>query len=587
MISNNTFSGELPSKMAWNLTRLEISDNRFSGQIPVGVASWKNLVVFKASNNLFSGKIPVELTSLSRLTTLLLDRNQLSHELPSGKLSWKSLNTLNLSRNGLSGGIPKAIGLLPDLLYLDLSWNQLSGKIPPEIGKLRFTVLNLSSNKLSGIIPDGLNNLAYEDSFLNNSRLCVINPVIDLPKCYTGYTNSNKFSTKHLVLILALAIVVVLVAVLLVLFVVRDFLKKKLKRDLETWKLTSFHKLDFSELHILSSMTESNLIGSGGSGQVYRIAIDRSGEFVAVKRIWNNKKLDHRLEKEFIAEVDVLGTIRHANIIKLWCCISSENSKLLVYEYMENQSLDRWLHGRNRRTATGSSSVHHVVLDWPTRLQIAIGAAQGLCYMHHDCTPQIIHRDVKSSNILLDSEFKAKIADFGLAKMLAKQGEPHTMSAVAGSFGYFAPEYAYTTKVNEKIDIYSFGVVLLELVTGREANFGDEYTSLAEWSWQHYAYEKPIADDFDEEIKDPRYMEEMTTVYKLGLMCTSTSPTTRPSMKEVLQILRRCCPEENIGVKKTASELAAAPLLGSNAYLHGYSHSRMVREGNDSPLCNV
>ena len=114
-------------------------------------------------------------------------------------------------------------------------------------------------------------------------------------------------------------------------------------------------------------------------------------------------------------------------------------------------------------------------------------------------------------------------------------------------------------------------MVLLELVTEREANFGDEYTSLAEWSWQHYAYEKPIADDFDEEIKDPRYMEEMTTVYKLGLMCTSTSPTTRPSMKEVLQILHRCCPEENNGVKKTASELAAAPLLGSNGYLHGYS----------------
>ncbi|XP_059592077.1 leucine-rich repeat receptor-like serine/threonine-protein kinase BAM1 [Vitis vinifera] len=120
-----------------------------------------------------------------------------------------------------------------------------------------------------------------------------------------------------------------------------------------------------------------------------------------------------------------------------------------------------------------TSSVHNFVLDWPTRLQIAIGAAKGLCHMHENCSAPIIHRDVKSSNILLDAEFNAKIADFGLAKMLVKQGEPDTMSGIAGSYGYIAPEYAYTTKVNKKIDVYSFGVVLLELVTGREPNNGD------------------------------------------------------------------------------------------------------------------
>jgi serine/threonine protein kinase len=186
-------------------------------------------------------------------------------------------------------------------------------------------------------------------------------------------------------------------------------------------------------------LTENNLIGSGGSGKVYRIAINRAGDFVAVKRIWSNEEMDHKLEKEFLAEVQILGTIRHANIVKLMCCISSEKSKLLVYEYMENHSLDRWLHGKKRSSSMGASSVRHSVLDWPTRFQIAIGAARGLCYMHHDCSTPIVHRDVKSSNILLDSEFKARIADFGLAKMLAKQGEAHTMSAVAGSFGYIAP----------------------------------------------------------------------------------------------------------------------------------------------------
>jgi serine/threonine protein kinase len=186
-------------------------------------------------------------------------------------------------------------------------------------------------------------------------------------------------------------------------------------------------------------LTENNLIGSGGSGKVYRVAINRAGDYVAVKRIWNNEKMDHNLEKEFLAEVQILGTIRHANIVKLLCCISSESSKLLVYEFMENQSLDRWLHGRKRSSSMGTSSVHNSVLDWPTRFQIAIGAARGLSYMHHDCSTPIIHRDVKSSNILLDSELKARIADFGLARILAKQGEVHTMSVVAGSFGYMAP----------------------------------------------------------------------------------------------------------------------------------------------------
>jgi serine/threonine protein kinase len=124
--------------------------------------------------------------------------------------------------------------------------------------------------------------------------------------------------------------------------------------------------------------------------------------------------------------------------VKLLCCISSDNSKLLVYEYLENRSLDLWLH-RKSGASTVSGSVHNDVLDWPKRMRVAVGAAQGLSYMHHDCSPPIVHRDLKSSNILLDSEFNAKIADFGLAKMMIKQGESATMSAVVGSFGYIAP----------------------------------------------------------------------------------------------------------------------------------------------------
>ncbi|KAI3977967.1 hypothetical protein MKX01_032344 [Papaver californicum] len=169
------------------------------------------------------------------------------------------------------------------------------------------------------------------------------------------------------------------------------------------------------------------MIGSGGSGKVYVVDISGLDESVAVKKIFNKGKLDKQLGKEFQAEVQILCTIRHLTIVKLLCCISCDNSMLLMYEYMENRSLDQWLHAE-KRGLSNSCPVHRAALEWPTRLRITIGASQGLCYMHDSCSPAIIHRDVKSSNILLDHEFRATIADFGLAKLLVKHGEPQTMS---------------------------------------------------------------------------------------------------------------------------------------------------------------
>ncbi|KAF5797809.1 putative protein kinase RLK-Pelle-LRR-XI-1 family [Helianthus annuus] len=572
-ISGNLLSGKLPKRLAWNLSRLEISDNKFSGRIPEGISSWKKLNVFKASNNLLSGEIPIGLTNLSQLSVLYLDGNSLSGELPSTIRSWSSLTTLNLARNKLSGQIPPGITDLPHLLDLDLSENQFSGKIPPQLSSLRLTTLNLSSNNLTGRIPYALDNLAYENSFLNNPNLCASSPIRNMHNCYAGSTkssHSNKFLHKIIAMIVVLSAFVILVAILCILFIFRGYLKKKQKLDLTTWKLTSFHTLKFTEANILCCLTDNNLIGSGGSGKVYQIEIGRHGEYVAVKRIWNTRKIDQTLEKEFLSEVQILGSIRHSNIVKLLCCFSSEDSKLLVYEYMENQSLDKWLHGKKMKTNRGL--VHHRVLDWPKRLQIAIGAAQGLCYMHHDCSPPIIHRDVKSSNILLDSEFKARIADFGLAKILTKPkpGQANTMAAIAGSFGYIPPEYAYSTTITERVDVYSFGVVLLELVTGKEPHAGDSETNLAEWTWKHFSEGKSMVEALDPEIKQANcYMEEISLVFKLGLICTSTVPSSRPSMKEVLEILRRC-DSPSSEERKVGEEIDVAPLLRRESYLSNY-----------------
>ncbi|KAJ7958838.1 Receptor-like protein kinase [Quillaja saponaria] len=581
MLSGNSFSGLLPNKLARNLSRVEISDNKFSGRIPSGISSSLNLVVFKATNNLLSGEIPSELTNLSNLNTLMLDGNQLSGPLPSQIDSWKSLTFLTLSRNKLSGKIPVAMVYLPDLVYLDLSDNELSGEIPPQLGHLKLTFLNLSSNKLSGKIPDEFDNLAYENSFLNNSYVCANDPILNLPSCHTKLPHQKKSSSKNLALILILVTTVFIASVLFTLYKVRNYMRKHSLDKLSTWKITSFQRLDFTEFNVLSNLTENNLIGKGGSGEVYRIASSRPGEFIAVKRIWNRVELDHKLDKQFLAEVQILGTIRHSNIVKLLCCISCENSKILVYEYMENQSLDKWLYRKKRKSVPGLGSDNNLLaLNWPMRLRIAIDTAQGLSYMHHECSLPIIHQDVKSSNILLDSEFRAKIADFGLAKMLAKKGEPHSMSAIAGSFGYIAPEYAYSTKVSEKVDVYSFGVVLLELVTGRDPISGNEQTTLVDWARRYYNEGKPIDDAIDEEIKG-RYLEEMTSVFKLGLICTGTLPSTRPSMKEILQILRQCCLPEGSEGKKMGTEFDATPLLSNVTYLSSYKRSQKVTQEID------
>ncbi|XP_027357408.1 receptor-like protein kinase HSL1 [Abrus precatorius] len=556
MVRNNKFTGELPERLSPSISRFEISYNQFSGRIPSGVSSWTNVVVFNASHNNLNGSIPKELTALPKLTTLLLNQNQLTGPLPSDIISWQSLVTLNLSQNQLSGQIPDSFGLLPVLSQLDLSENQFSGQIPSILPRL--TNLNLSSNHLTGRVPSEFENSVYSTSFLDNSGLCSETPSLNLMLCNSSPQGSSKGSSWSLALIISLVVVACLLALLTSLLIIRFYRKRKQGLN-DSWKLISFQRLSFTESNIVSSLTEHNIIGSGGYGTVYRVEVDGLG-YVAVKKIWENKKLDQNLESSFHNEVKILSNIRHKNIVKLMCCISKEDSMLLVYEYVENRSLDRWLH-KKIKSSTVSGSVSHVALDWPKRLKIAIGAAQGLSYMHHDCSPPIVHRDVKASNILLDTQFNARVADFGLARMLIKPGELATMSAVIGSFGYMAPEYVQTTRVSEKFDVFSFGVILLELTTGKEANYGDEHSSLAEWAWRHHQLGSNIEELLDIDVKESSYLNGMCKVFQLGIMCTSTLAVTRPSMKEVLQVLLSLDESMSYGERNNVGHNDDVPLL--------------------------
>ncbi|ONK66800.1 uncharacterized protein A4U43_C06F12090 [Asparagus officinalis] len=433
---------------------------------------------------------------------------------------------------------------------------------------MKLNILNLSSNDLSGEVPVQLQNQAYDYSFVSNPSLCSSNPQINIRICRGKSSGSVNLSTGLLILFIILGALFFIGAVVLGFFVLREYRKRKLNNDRKSWKMTSFHLGELNESNIAKGLTNENLIGSGGAGFVYKIVLGRrTGETIAVKRICNSRKMDSKLEKEFQAEVQILGSIRHANIVKLLCCISSPNSKLLVYEYMENGSLDAWLHSKRRTRgplAVGGEPGQPETLDWPARLAIAVGAAKGLCYMHHGCSVPIVHRDVKASNILLDSEFNAKIADFGLARMLVKAGEPESVSVVAGSFGYMAPECGWSSKVNEKVDIFSFGVVLLELTTGREANHGDEHSCLADWAWKNFKEGGSLINLIDEKIRDPAYTDEIELVLRLGIICTGSVPEHRPSMKEVLQVLQRCERSfENRGSKSPeGGENDVAPLVG-------------------------
>nr|KYP53351.1 Receptor-like protein kinase HSL1 [Cajanus cajan] len=440
----NTLVGNIPeqlvSVLSESLYEVKLFNNSLNGSLPRGLGGGSKLQRLDVSYNRFSGEIPASLGEL------VLRDNKLFGEIPVGVGGWKKLNELDLANNRLDGNVPKELGNLPGLNYLDLSGNRFSGEIPIELQNLKLNLLNLSNNQLSGEIPPLYANDNYRKSFLGNPGLCRA-----LSGLCPSLGESEGKSRKYV------------------------------------WI--------FRFIFVLA-------------GIVLIVASDS--------------------EKDgFEIEVETLGKIRHKNIVRLWCCCNNRDSKLLVYEYMPNGSLADLLHSSKKG-----------LLDWATRYKIAIDAAEGLSYLHHDCVPPIVHRDVKSSNILLDDEFGAKVADFGVAKIVngPNQGA-ESMSVIAGSYGYIAPEYAYTLRVNEKSDIYSFGVVILELVTGKPP-LDQEYGEKDLVKWVHSTLDQKGQDQVIDPTLDVQHREEISKVLNVGLLCTSSLPITRPSMRRVVKMLK-------------------------------------------------
>ncbi|CAN1329638.1 PTI1-like tyrosine-protein kinase At3g15890 [Linum perenne] len=290
---------------------------------------------------------------------------------------------------------------------------------------------------------------------------------------------------------------------------------------------TSWRIFTYKELHIATNgFSEDNKLGEGGFGSVYW-GKTSDGLQIAVKKL---KAMNSKAEMEFAVEVEVLGRVRHKNLLGLRGYCAGTDQRLIVYDYMPNLSLLSHLHGQ----FAGESQ-----LNWKRRMKVAIGSGEGLMYLHHEAAPHIIHRDVKASNVLLDSNFDPLVADFGFAKLIP-DGVSHMTTRVKGTLGYLAPEYAMWGKVSESCDVYSFGILLLEVITGRkpiEKMPGGVKRTITEWA-EPYIVQGKFKDLVDPKLRGNFDENQVKQAIYVAALCVQNEPEKRPNMKEVVNMLK-------------------------------------------------
>lgn len=459
-VENNRFSGEIPDSisMAAQLEQVQIDNNNFSGEIPKGLGLVKSMYRFSASLNGFQGKLPPNFCDSPAMSIFNLSHNKFSGQIPELQ-KCKKLVSLSLADNNFNGEIPNSLAELPVLTYLDLSQNKLSGSIPNELQNLKLALFNVSFNQLSGRVPLSLISGLPASFLQGNPGLCgpgLPNPCPDDPKQHS----SGGLTTLACAMIsVAFAIGSVIVAAGLFMF--HQYSKKK--SEVGKWHSIFFYPLRITENDIMMGMNEKSALGGNGPfGNVYFLNLP-SGEKVAIKKLVN---FGSQSSKSLKAEVKTLAKIRHKNIVKVLGFCHSDESVFLIYEFVPKGSLGDLI------------CRHDFELPWSVRLRIAIGVAQGLAYLHRDYSPRLLHRNLKSKNILLGADFEPKIADFALDRIVGEAAFSSTIASECAHSCYIAPEYGYSKKASEQMDVYSFGVVMLELLTGRPAEEAETPESL-------------------------------------------------------------------------------------------------------------
>eukprot|EP00253_Pinus_taeda_P023653 PITA_23653 len=561
-MADNQFTGTLFPEIGGctALQMLDLHGNRLTGNLPSTLGFLPNLHVLDLSMNMFVGSIPSTLGNLISLDKLIMNGNDLSGQIPREVSLCNKLQYLDLSSNKLTGGIPSEIGSIEGLdIAMNLSWNYLSGLIPLKFSRLtKLAVLDISHNMLVGnlSILGQLQNLVSLNVSYNNfsGYLPDTNFFRELPTsglygnsglCTSGTDNcfeqlgdeslerhSRVFNVQIIIGLLFSAIGMMLFLGICVLIKAKKMPRQQFE-DSEIgwpWQMTLFQKLNFSVEDVVDCLVDSNIIGKGCSGAVYRAEMPNR-DVIAVKKLWTSKKEGQQIRDSFGAEVKTLGSIRHRNIVRLLGYCSNNTTKLLMYDYMPNGSLGGLLHEMR-----GS-------LDWEHRYNIILGAAQGLEYLHHHCVPAIVHRDVKANNILLGRHFEPYLADFGLAKLVDSSNN-YTKSStnVAGSYGYIAPEYGYMMKITEKSDVYSYGVVLLEVLTGKQAIDPSlrEGMHLVDWVRETLEKKKDSVEVLDPRLqgRTDQQIQEMLQALGVALLCVNPNPEERPTMKDVAALLK-------------------------------------------------
>ncbi|GLJ40487.1 hypothetical protein SUGI_0834640 [Cryptomeria japonica] len=596
-LGNCGLRGQVPSWLqnCKSLQVLDLSWNSFTGSLPPWLGNFEFLFYLDMSNNSLSGEIPVNLTQLKSLTSLKnltaadrtsldlplfikhnqnasgLQYNQVSSFPPALYLGrnrlngsiWpqfggmKYLHILDLSRNSLTGYIPDTLSNMTNLENLDLSDNNLTGIIPSSLKALTFLAkFNVADNHLTGQIPSGGQFFSFPiSSFEGNSGLCgwplnsCNNKTLRLPNVQNSPVRSRlkRNTILGITIGVAVGIAILLSAIICSLsrrrIEIQEFendeefgMPERVSETVGSSLVILFKNQHNKELTVAdllkatNNFDQANIIGCGGFGLVYRATLADDTK-VAIKKLTGDCL---QIEREFTAEVEALSRAQHKNLVSLQGYCLYGNDRLLIYSYLENGSLDYWLHER----PDGGT-----VLDWGNRLKIALGAGRGLAYLHRVCEPHIVHRDIKSSNILLNDKFEAHLADFGLSRLILPY-DTHVTTELVGTLGYIPPEYGQTWIATLRGDVYSFGVVILELLTGKrpvDVCKPKVCRELVTWVKQMRS------DGREEEIFDPILCgkgneAQMLLVLNVACICTDQNPLKRPTIQEVVLWL------ENVGI---------------------------------------